>query len=149
MGYSPRETKLPPQSFITASPSFLPAHYLRLAALIMAGQSAAIDTSLSQARTAMKAMKATPDTQYLAGTYLLDIVVKDKTIGEADARKVLAEALTMFDAKLKAQPTLDALVYKGVTLKQQARFEHDPAAAKALLDEADRLLAQAKAMRKL
>jgi hypothetical protein len=133
-------------AFIRTSPAFTPAHYLRLDALIRAGQSAAIEPSLSQARAAMK---ATPDEQYLAGTYLLDIVVKNTAIAEADARKILAEASAMFDAELKARPHMEGLVYKAVTLKQQARFEHDPAAAKALLAEADRLIAQAQGMRKL
>jgi hypothetical protein len=66
----------------------------------------------------------------------------------ADAKRVLAEALTLLDEALAKKPTyFEALVYKSLVLRSQARVESNPTEAKRLAAEADRLRAAAQAMR--
>ena len=59
---------------------------------------------------------------------------------------VLTEGLSLIDEALTLKPNeITGLIYKALILKGQARFASDPAAAKTLTAEADRLLAAAQA----
>jgi hypothetical protein len=62
---------------------------------------------------------------------------------------LLSEARALLDEALKKNPAYwEAVVYKSLVVRGQAKYETDPALAKTLIAEADRLRAQADAMRK-
>jgi tetratricopeptide (TPR) repeat protein len=134
------------EKFVKSHPAFPPPHYLRLGALLAAGQRDVVDAALKAARTAVP---ATADSRYMMATYLVELEMKTPALSAADARKLLNEAVLVLDDALALKPGFaDAVVYKAVARTRQARLEPDPAAAKALSAEADKLRAQAQALRK-
>jgi tetratricopeptide (TPR) repeat protein len=133
------------ETFIASHPTFAPPHYLRVGALIRAGESASVEPAL---RASRQAIPATYESRYVGATYLEELVRKNTTIGAADATLALAEAITLLDEALTLRPNdVNALVYKALALRGQARFASDPAVATTLTAEADRLLAAAQAAR--
>jgi len=84
------------------------------------------------------------------GVELWDLVNRDAQMPAADARARLAQAKVAFDQVLKLKPDhLEALVFKSLVLRLEAtRYEKDPARAKALTAEADRLRDRATELRK-
>ena len=92
------------------------------------------------------ATPADPQAKHVVGTYLWDMVSRNKTLPREVSAKLLAEAVVALDGALKVKPDyMEALVYKSLVLRLQAeRVEQDPARAKALIAEADRLAALAK-----
>ncbi len=101
------------------------------------------DAALTRAR---EAVPATPEARQMFGMHLWSHAYRNKDLPRDNVRKLLAEAVTNFDAILKQKPDhAEAMMYKGVVLKLQAeRVEQDPARIKALLAEAERLQEQAK-----
>ena len=95
------------------------------------------------------ATPADPQAKQVVGTYLWDMVSRSKTLAREVSARLLAEAIVAFDGALKVKPEyIEALVYKSLVLRLQAeRVEQDPARAKALIAEADRLAAKAKKLR--
>jgi hypothetical protein len=84
------------------------------------------------------------------GVELWDLVNRDAQMPAADARARLAQAKVAFDQVLKLKPDyLDAIVFKSLVLRLEAtRYEKDPARAKVLMAEADRLRDRAMELRK-
>ena len=106
-------------------------------------------TVATAVKAARSAIGAAAEQRHMAATYLFDMVNTNKTIGAADARMLLGEARLLLDDALKKNPAYwEAVVYKSLVVRSQARYETDPAVVKTLTAEADRLLAQAEAMRK-
>jgi predicted Zn-dependent protease len=97
-------------------------------------------------RSVREAAPATPEAQYAVGTYLWEVVSKNKDMSRPAAAKILSHATASFDAALKMRPNyMEALVYKSLVLRLQAqRVEQDPSRIKSLQAEADRLAEQAK-----
>jgi len=93
-----------------------------------------------------EAAPATAEAQYAVGTYLWNIVYKNKDLPKPVAANVLDGAVASLDAALKLRPNyMEATLYKSLVLRLQAqRVEQDPARVKALQAEADRLAEQAK-----
>ena len=134
------------ETLIKSNPEFPPTHYLRANALLLAGQRPAMDAALKTARTSIS---GEPAARHMAATYLFDMVSSNKTIAASDARVLLTEARLMLDDALQKHPGYwEAIVYKSLVVRAQAKYETDPAMAKSLTAEADRLRAQAEAMRK-
>lgn len=134
------------ERFTRSNPEFLPAHYLRLAALLRSGQGAAVDTAV---QTARRSVPETAEKRYEAGVYLFDIVSNIKEIAAADANRLLVAATVALDDALKLKPEyMEALVYKSLVLRARARYEPDAKQAAALAAEADRLRARATALQK-
>jgi len=132
--------------FVTSHPKFLPPHYMRLGALVAAGRGDEVDAGLEAARASVP---ATAELRCAAAAYLFELVYRNETIAAADAMKFLAEALLVLDEAMTLKPDyVEALVYKSLVVRTQARFETDPDKARALSSEADRLKAQADEMRK-
>ena len=131
------------ETFIASHPSFVPPHYLRVDALIRGGRSAAVEPAL---RAARKAIPATPEARHTGAVYLEELVRKNPSISAADGTRALTEAIALLDEALASRPDhFETLVYKSLAVRGQARFAADPAAARALTAEADRLRAAAKA----
>ena len=134
------------EKLIRSKPDFPPPHYMRANALLLAGQRAAADAALKAARTAIS---VEAEARLMAATYLFDFVNSNETIAAADAKMLLAEARLMADDALQKNPSYwEAVVYKSVVVRAQAKYETDPAVVKALTTEAARLRAQAEAMRR-
>jgi tetratricopeptide (TPR) repeat protein len=133
------------ENLIQSNPEVPPPHYLRAHALMLAGQRAAAEAALKTARTSIG---AAPEARHMAATYLLDMVSNNNAIAAADAKMLLIEARLLLDEALKKNPAYwEALVYKSLVVLTQAKYETDPAVVKSLTAEADRLRAQAEAMR--
>ena len=133
------------EKLIKSHPEFPPSHYMRANALLLAGQRAAVEAALKTARTSIG---AGPESRHMAATYLFDMVTSNKAIVAADAKMLLSEALLMVDDALKKNPKYwEAAVYKSLVVRTQAKYETDPAVIKKLIAEADRLRAQAEALR--
>ena len=99
-------------------------------------------------KTARASIAPSPEARHTAGTFLFDMVTTNKTIAAADAKLLLAEARSLLDEALQKKPSYwEALVYKSLVVRTQAKYETDPAIVQKLTAEADRLRAQAEAMR--
>lgn len=98
---------------------------------------------------ACEAAPATADAQYAVGTYLWEIVSKNKDLPRPVAAKLLTDAMAALDAALKMRPNyMEAIVHKSLFLRLQVeRVEQDPARIKTLQAEIDRLGEQAKKLR--
>lgn len=132
------------EKFIASEPRFEPPHYLRVGALIRAGRSAEVEPALLAAR---KTIPATPESRHVAAAHLEEFARKNASIPPADAKRILAEALTLLDEALAMRPAyLEATVFKSLVLRGQARVESDPGRAKQLVAEADGLMKTAQAM---
>jgi tetratricopeptide (TPR) repeat protein len=133
------------ETLIKSNPGFPPAYYMRANALLLAGQRPAAEAAVKAARTSIG---AAPDARHQAATYILDMVTGFSAIGADGARMLLREARTMLDDALQKRPDYwEATASKSDVLRMQARYETDPATVKSLTDEADRLSAQATALR--
>jgi hypothetical protein len=70
--------------------------------------------------------------------YYEERVRKDFTISPQQARDYLARGHEAIDAALQRRPDyFEALVYKNLLLRQQARLEPDPVTQRRLVEEAD------------
>ena len=133
------------ETLIKSNPEFPPPHYLRANALLLAGQRPAVDAAL---KTARASIGAGSEARHMAATYLFDMVSSNKTIAAADAKILLSESRLMLDDALKKNPKYwEAAVYKSLVVRTQAKYETDPVVVKKLIAEADRLRAQAEALR--
>lgn len=131
-------------SVVKERPAFVYARYARLRAQISDNQHAT-EENLAAARAGGF---ATPEDHHLAATWLTSIVMERRYLPAEDAVPLLKEALAHCDEALKSGETMETLVYKAIALGRLARFEKDPAAAKKLTDEADRLRARAIELQK-
>jgi len=108
---------------------------------------------VDEATAAFKAFIATHpdfDQAYVSiASYNWEAVRVDPKMPRETARRLLSEGLATLEEALRRHPDLiDALVYKSLILKMQGeRLEQDPARAKALADEAARLIDRAKELR--
>ncbi|MEO6350819.1 MAG: hypothetical protein ABIP53_09220 [Candidatus Limnocylindrales bacterium] len=117
-----------------------------LASLLLPAGKAPTDAAL---RSLREAAPATAEAQHAVGTYLWEIVSKNKDLPRPVAAKVLGAATAALDAALKMRPNyMEAIVYKSIVLRLQAeRVEQDPTRVKTLQAESDRLAEQAKKLR--
>jgi tetratricopeptide (TPR) repeat protein len=88
------------------------------------------------------------ETNVMKAASLWDSIRTQKSVPVADALRFLNEASGLLDEAMKLKPDyMEAMVYKGLVLKEIAARETKPQRAKALLAEADRFSARAKALR--
>jgi tetratricopeptide (TPR) repeat protein len=101
-------------------------------------------------QTARAAIPMTPERRQAMGAELHDIVFRNARLPADTTKTLVAEGIARLDEALKLKPDfIEALVYKSLVLRLQAeRVEKDPARAKALVAEADKLRARAEALRK-
>jgi tetratricopeptide (TPR) repeat protein len=120
-----------------------PVLVISLASLLLPVGKAPTDAAVRSLRAAAP---ATAEAQHAVGTYLWEIVSKNKDLPRPVAAKLLGDATASLDAALKMRPNyMDAIVYKSLVLRLQVeRVEQDPTRIKTLQAEADRLTEQAK-----
>jgi hypothetical protein len=103
-------------------------------------------------RAARDAMPSTPQAQHALAFHLVDLErrLTSASPNRESSRKLLGEAVTATDAALKVRPAdYEVMMYKALILKAQSeRVEQDPARKKALVAEADKLIAQATKLMK-
>ena len=123
-----------------------PMLVMSLARLLLPVGKAPTDAAV---RSLREAAPATAEAQHAVGTYLWEMVSKNKDLPRPVAAKLLGDATASLDAALKMRPNyMEAMVYKSLVLRLQAeRVEQDPARIKTLQAEADRLAEQVKKLR--
>ena len=78
-----------------------------------------------------------PEAYYMISTYYWEKAYRDFTTPEADKMRFVKEGLQAVDKSLELKSDyVDALTYKGLLLRVQARLEKDPKVQQALVKEA-------------
>jgi tetratricopeptide (TPR) repeat protein len=78
-----------------------------------------------------------PEAFYMISTYYWEKAYRDFTLTPADQMKYTLAGLEAVDKAIELKPDyVDALTYKGLLLRVQARIEKDPKVQQALLKEA-------------
>jgi tetratricopeptide (TPR) repeat protein len=91
-----------------------------------------------------------PQNYYSMGVFFEEKVRKDYTLSPKAKQEYLQRGLAAVDKALSLNPDyIDAMVYKGLLLRQQALAEGNPARQKALIAEADRVRDRALELQKL
>ena len=81
-----------------------------------------------------------PEAWHTIGVYYQDYVYKNKSLARAAATDYVLKGIAAEDKALELNPNYyEALVFKGILLRQQALYEKDPARIKSLLNEADQI----------
>ena len=90
-----------------------------------------------------------PEAYYTIATYYWDKASRDFRLKEAEKKDYVAKGMTAIDKALQLKPDyMEAIAYKGLLLRIEVTFEKDPARHAAKLKEAERLQAEAEALRK-
>ena len=81
-----------------------------------------------------------PEGWHLIATYYWDKANKDFRLTDAVKRDYILKGLAMEDKALALNPNyMEAMTYKNILLRLQARVEKDPNKQKELINEADKL----------
>ena len=76
----------------------------------------------------------------MIGIYYQDYVLKNKQLARATALDYLLKGIEAEDKALELNPNYyEALVFKGILLRQQALYVKDAAEVKRLIQEADQI----------
>jgi tetratricopeptide (TPR) repeat protein len=90
-----------------------------------------------------------PQGYHLMGSYYQEKAAKDFRINDTQRRDYVMKGIAAENKALELNPNyVDALVYKGILLRHQARLEKDPARQKELIQEADDLRNKAISLQK-
>jgi tetratricopeptide (TPR) repeat protein len=138
----PAEREALLQTAITKYPTDPAGHFALIREKLAAGNVAAVDTLMKNARVAIPATYR----GRLAMARAICQLVLDPDVRAPDARRLLTDAVAAIDEALKLEPkSPDALWQKSTILYLQAQRESDPQRARALRAESERLSARAKA----
>ncbi len=86
---------------------------------------------------------------YTAATFYEELVRKSSELTPQEKRAYIAKGIAASDRALAVDPVYyEALTYKNILLRHQARFETDPVEQRRLIDEADLLRARAIELQK-
>jgi tetratricopeptide (TPR) repeat protein len=86
---------------------------------------------------------------YTIAVYYWDKTFRDKSLKDADRRDYIARGIEAADKALAIKPDyLEAIVYKGLLIRNQAAMEKDRKKYQELMDEANALTNRAKALQK-
>jgi tetratricopeptide (TPR) repeat protein len=81
-----------------------------------------------------------PEGWHLIATYYWDKANKDFRLTDPQKRDYILKGLSMEDKALQLNPNyMEAMTYKNILLRLQARVEKDPAKQRELINEADKL----------
>ena len=106
------------------------------------------DRSMEMLRRVTELEPTNPQGFYHLAVYFEEKVRKDFRIDRTRQTAYLASGLDAIDRALALRPDyFEALTYKNLILRQQARFEADPDTQRVLLEQADALQRQAIAVR--
>ena len=86
---------------------------------------------------------------YTIAVYYWDKTFRDKSLKDAERRDYIARGLEAADKALAIKPDyLEAIVYKGLLIRNEAAMEKDRKKYQELMDEANALTNRAKALQK-
>jgi tetratricopeptide (TPR) repeat protein len=106
------------------------------------------DRAMDMLRQVGEIEPANPQAFYQQAVFYEEKVRKDFTLERARQLEYLARALDVIDRALALRPDyFEALTYKNLILRQQARFESHPDTQRLLIEQADALQRQAIAVR--
>ena len=89
-----------------------------------------------------------PEAFYTIGTYYYEKAFRDFTISEKEATQYVQDGLTAVDKALELRPDyFEAITYRGLLIRVQARLEKNPARQQELLKQAKDLENQAVEVR--
>jgi tetratricopeptide (TPR) repeat protein len=95
-----------------------------------------------------KVEPSNPEAFYTIGTYYYEKAFRDFTIPEKEAMGYVEQGLTAVDKALELRPDyFEAITYRGLLLRVQARLEKNPARQQELLKQAKDLAEQATQVR--
>ena len=138
----PAEREALLQSAIRKYPTDPKGHYALIRERLEAGNVAAIDSLMENARAAIP---STYQGRLAMAREIHSLVAFNPRVKAPEARKLLADGLAAIDEALKRNPTsMDAIWEKSNILKAQAERETDPQRARSLRAEADRLTERLK-----
>ena len=81
-----------------------------------------------------------PEAFHYMATFYQDEVAKDFRLSAAQKKAYILKGIEADDKALALNPNyVEAMIYKGIMLRQQATVEKDPAVQKRLIDEAEKL----------
>lgn len=90
-----------------------------------------------------------PEAWHTMATYLQEKAWKDHTLPAAKAKEYIDRGIAADDKAIGLNPEYyEALTYKQILLRMKANYEKNPAAQKALIDEADKIKARANEVQK-
>lgn len=90
-----------------------------------------------------------PEAYHYMATFYQDKVQKDFRLTPVQKKAYIMKGLETEDKALALNPNyIEAMIYKGILLRQQATVEKDPAVQKRLVDEAEKLRNKALDMQK-
>jgi TonB family protein len=119
--------------------------YLELAAILTAQNRVPDAIGMMKAAAALE--PASAEAQQLLGSYIVQYVRGDAA--DPGRLSFLTQALEAENRALAIRPDyLDALVYKGLVLRMQAKATADPLEQKRMVDEADALRTRALALQR-
>jgi len=138
----PAEREALLQTAINTYPTDPAGHFALIREKLAAGNMAAVDTLMKNARTAIP---ATYRGRLALASSIYGLVL-DPDIPAPDARRLLTDAVAAIDEALKLEPkSPGALWQKAAIVNLQAERETDPERARSLRAEAEKLSARAKA----
>lgn len=90
-----------------------------------------------------------PEAFFVIATYYWDYVRVNSKLGDAEKRELVGQGLNAIEKALSLKSDyVDAMVYKGLLLRQQATVERDRAKVEELIKQAEGLASQATEIRK-
>lgn len=90
-----------------------------------------------------------PEAYHYMATFYQDKVARDFGLPPAQKKAYILKGIEVEDKALALNPNyIEAMIYKGIILRQQATVEKDPAVQKRLVEEADQLRNKALDMQK-
>jgi tetratricopeptide (TPR) repeat protein len=90
-----------------------------------------------------------PQGYHTIGAYYQDKVQKDFRLNDAEKRDLILKGIAAEDKAISLNPSyMEAVLWKNILLRQQARVEKDPAKQKELIQQADELQKRAIALQK-
>ena len=124
-----------------------PAVYVALAAFY--NRQGEFEKTIAALEQAANMNPKNPEGWHLIATYYWDKANKDFRLTDAVKRDYILKGLAMEDKALALNPNyLEAMTYKNILLRLQARVEKDPAKQKELINEADKLRTKVLDMQK-
>ncbi len=107
------------------------------------------DQTMSALEQRTKYEPNNPEAYHYMATFYQDEVQKDFRLTPAQKKAYIMKGLEADEKALTLNPNyIEAMIYKGILLRQQATVEKDPALQKRLVEEADKLRSKALDMQK-
>ena len=124
-----------------------PAVYMQMAAFY--NRQGHFDKTMDALNQRAQTDPTNPEGYYTIATYYWDKTFRDKSLKDDEKKDYIAKGLEAVDKALSIkQDYLEAIVYKGLLLRNQASMEKDRKKYEELMDQAKALTERAKSLQK-